>query len=802
MTQTSYRSSCVALLTTLLLAGCGGDGASGTLEISCGDGITGALASGGQVVVSGDTAKDLAGAAIGASAMTTLPVGDVSISCADDIVPPGYIALGPAVTFGPEGTWSNRAFDLTLPYKAARLPEGATNRHVRIVAKRHLGDGTPFFAPIANRSIVDDDRYASRVSFRGSEMVTYQAVAPENAGQTITRRYSYRAIVGISMGGNAALSIGLRNHNRFDLIGDLGGEPGPSMKYTLSFMREYLFGGFCTAADQTAARGNIGEMCTDLQRAVMPDQHERKSNFESMLYEDGDGVGLTLDRELYIKASRDLSRAFGNPAHYNPDNPYLPPGVPESFMDLSADARCSSAVVLHDFFDGEFNVDGSEDVITFCDGGDSTDLGLGVFDPARPQNDPAEIFLAVDLNKNGVRDAGEPVIVNGNEPYQDIGSDGVADADESGPFGAYDVVTNPDPAGDNYHYLRNPLGTEGNFDRDEGEPYEDVGIDGVAGTCQHGETPSGEIEGCYDYGEGDGEWNLSPNMERWYQSDLDVILAGMTEAERARVNIWSDAGIRDFMNAAVSANVGAGVLMADYQQEGAVFDSFEAVQGIELGLRYDFAKIDWSAIPRNAYVRYGDPDASESKIHNGDGRHVGTASQVVNRATTAFAWLNAQWPNGDLESIQTAGQIIEDLTFTPPSTGRETPYGLFLPPGYDLPENATQTYPVAYFLHGYGQDPNDLVLLSAVFENYMTNPDWEPEDRFQKFIIVYVDGRCRPTRNGVPVDPAGDGCERGTFYMDAPLDVPAKMETNMLELMDYIDANYRTKAAEDVEIVY
>jgi hypothetical protein len=65
--------------------------------------------------------------------------------------------------------------------------------------------------------------------------------------------------------------------------------------------------------------------------------------------------------------------------------------------------------------------------------------------------------------------------------------------------------------------------------------------------------------------------------------------------------------------------------------------------------------------------------------------------------------------------------------------------------------------------------------------------------RVQKFIIVYVDGRCRPNKDGTPVDLSGDRCEGGTFYLDSPLGGPAQMETNMLELMDYVDANYRTK---------
>lgn len=46
----------------------------------------------------------------------------------------------------------------------------------------------------------------------------------------------------------------------------------------------------------------------------------------------------------------------------------------------------------------------------------------------------------------------------------------------------------------------------------------------------------------------------------------------------------------------------------------------------------------------------------------------------------------------------------------------------------------------------------------------------------------------------MPVDPTGDACEGGTFYTDAPLGGKARMETNFLELMDHIDATYRTKS--------
>src|SRR5258706_1709007 len=138
-----------------------------TTTIACGTGTSGALSTASPVAVTAEDGADLRGAQIAADAHTTIPSDAVSIACADDIAPAGYIALGPAVSFGAEGTWSDRAFELTLPYKAARLPEHGTRAHVRIVAKRAGSDA--YFPAVSNRTIVDDDRYASRVTFRAGE---------------------------------------------------------------------------------------------------------------------------------------------------------------------------------------------------------------------------------------------------------------------------------------------------------------------------------------------------------------------------------------------------------------------------------------------------------------------------------------------------------------------------------------------------------------------------------------------------------------------------------------------------------
>ncbi|MEJ7603922.1 MAG: alpha/beta hydrolase-fold protein [Kofleriaceae bacterium] len=769
------------LLLAVLLIACGDDP---TTTIKCGTGTSGMLAPGTTVEVTGGA--DLRGAAITAGAKTTVPATEVTIACADDIVPAGYLALGPAVSFGTEGAWSDRPFELTLPYKSARLPKSAARRHVRIVARR--AGQEPYFPAVSNRTIEDADAYASRATFRAGELTTYQVVAAVSAGQPETQDFGWNAIIGISMGGNAAMSIAMRNPDRFDIVADLVGEPGPSMVYSLSMIRDFLFGGFCTAADQAAGRGNIGQLCPNV--STKPDQFEIAADYEHMISQQGEGVGLTLQRKLYMKASRDLARALSNPAHYNPTNPYAPPGIDAAFFTTPAATRCANPVRLANFYDREFNPAGDKRVITFCDGGDGPELGLAVFDPSKPQTDPAEILLAVDLNNNDVRDAGEPVITNAFEPFSDVGLDGKASIDEPG----YDAATNPDPSRDDYHYLRNPLGSEGNANHEDGEPYDDMGLDGVAGTCQAPAT------GCYDFGEANGKWDLSPNVARWYEGDVMRRMEALTEPQRHHMSLWFDAGIRDFLNASVSANAGVGQLMGKYQHAFGVYDGFAVLTGGRSEATYDFTEVPWADFPQHGYLRYGNPDATQAEIERGDGRHVGSPVQIISRVTTAFAWLDKRWPEGDRTATLDGGDIVADQMYTSPTTGRVSPYALFLPPGYGDPANANARYPVVYFFHGYGQEPNDLVTLSAVFANYMIGDTLEAV-RFQKFIIVYVDGRCRPQIDGVPVDPSGDRCEGGTFYMDAPLGGAAQIETNFLELVDHIDATYRTKARSSAQVV-
>jgi hypothetical protein len=279
------------------------------------------------------------------------------------------------------------------------------------------------------------------------------------------------------------------------------------------------------------------------------------------------------------------------------------------------------------------------------------------------------------------------------------------------------------------------------------------------------------------------------------------------------MTVWSDSGIRDFFNCHVSTNQFVG-LQAALGEQVRVYNGFQRLTGNPVTeTNFDFQRVDFPAIGENIYVLYGNPDATEGQIELGDGRHVGTALEFIFRFNTPFAFLSRRWPDGNTV-IENDDRPREEhflgsddpLTFTA-SNGRETHYSVYLPPGYYLEKNAELRYPVVYVLHGYGMDPDDLVEASGIFENYMIGSHlaW----RYQKMIIVYVDGRCRPggilgtDGNDYMIwsELGADACERGTFYSDSPTGSAAQGETHLLELMDIIDADFRTKDAQTYDVL-
>lgn len=772
---------------------------------ACAGSAEGEVAPGGELIVGSDT---LSGAAVripeGAAREDAYHVDAFTgrIECGEELAPAGYRALGPPVRFGPAHLRFGRELPLTIPIRLSLLPAGANRGHVE-VAYRGPSDASGRIVPIASPRFAGSAG-GGTLTFEVPRLGTYQAVVRDDAPSRRTREFQFRGILGFSMGGSGSGRIGLGNPELFDFVAPLGGPT--DWTYMLEHIRDNHIGGFCTEAQRNDGV-TTGCEAASLARVPAPTHiHEHAQHFEHWWYEDEyDGQGGTFNRTDYISIFRDLAAMFGNPNHdasADPSAPNIaPPGLPESIRTLPETERClpeNQVVIASGFYDDEFNPDGTHPVITFCDGQETGDIGQ--WDPTGGPRMPFEVAVAVDLNGNGVRDAGEPVIRNGREPFDDFGLDGVPSVDEPG----YDPETNPDPAGDDFDFQYNPTGTENNWNRDgerctagaEGvaEPFLDVGLDGVMGTAQLD-------AGGYDSGEGNGCFDRARGAQRMIESSPRYVAEHADQEVLQNLDLFADGGIRDLFNWVVMGNV----TMAGWSGRGLPVRFYNDHASLHMEGRpngaFSFEQVRWDEVGRYAMVRYGDPDVEERFLEIGDGGHVGTVSQLTSRLNAGLAMMSARWPDGDRARIQDRictptsvnceyiNQFVFDFTAT---TGRSGPVTVILPPGYFLEENASQRYPIVYFLHGYGMEPADLIALGLLLWQSMNNGRVGTERRMQKMILVFPDGRCR---NGE--------CLRGTFYTDAPESTPdgAQMQTFLLDLIEHMDANYRTRSPESFEVV-
>lgn len=740
------------------------------------------------------------------------PAGSLSES-SSPLTLAGFTTLGPAVSLRLQQPVRWRGIDVTLPIRNWPSALDAPAQRARIVVLSRFGTGAVHVTPLENITVVAPttpggpallrfhlpDHGIAPLGPAGTmpEVAVFQVAAPEQLGQMVKRRFSYRAIAGVSMGGIGASMNFFRNPDRYDAVGVMGADPGPDLTYSQGFIRDFFFGGFCP-------QDGSNPSCPP-QRAALDGQGELTGTFDAMPIQQGEGIGLTLKRSLYLRANRDLVRALGNWAYYNPADPYLPPGVPQSTLAQTPAVACQNPIVLagkmrdvnaKPFYDVRYNPAGLYDVITFCDGGEP-DGKPGVYDDTKPQRDPAQILLAVDVNGNGRRDKGEPVIIQQSEPFRDVGRDGKANKDEPG----YDPVTNPDPSGDDYHYLKNPGGTEGNWRFDDGEPYEDLGLDGVKGGCEI----DSAAPGCFDHGEGNGRFDLNPGLKRWLDHDPHTLAEGISDSVLRQRDIYYDAGIRDFFNAHVSTSTLFGVL-ANRGVPMRLFGGFPALVGRSPA---DEASYDASSAPIGelgscVFVRYGDPALSDSMAAaSGDGRHAGSTPEVVQRAVTLFSFLLSRWPDAD-RSLQPADdpRLIPGAQMFTMSNGRSTPYSIILPPGYFEPTNQNIRYPVAYFGHGYGMAPEDLgKSIGSLIHGFMSDPD--ETHRLSKAVLVFVDAVCRPGGEvpNAPLPTGGDLCEEGGFYTDHP--TGSYQGEAMLEQLDtFLRSKYRLHEPADITVPF
>lgn len=635
------------------------------------------------------------------------------------------------------------------------------------------------------------------------------------------RCFTWRAVAGVSMGGGTASRLGFSEPSLYDVVGVMG-TPFADTEFFFGMLERSHLSGFCSKEVLEAALAagqslddpsnpalncgihDVWPLPEDNPQQARPGYQVAVEDSDCAMFQsdynhwyrgpdEGRGGGFT--RNGLIEIVHDLLAAYGNLLYFNPESNYFPPGVDEGWhvAPHSADeaqvqaSLCANPRVIPNFYNAEWNPEGTYNAITFCDGSSGRS---GDYDPLDPQarSIPVEFAVALDMNGNGVRDWAEPVLINNRERWRDLGADGLASVEEPG----YDHLTNPDPSGDDFDTLKNPTGAEANLRHDEGESYDDFGLDGVAATG--------------DFGEGNGGYDLAPALQRAFDRSPAAYFNAMPQSQVDRLDVWLDAGIRDFLNTAQITNA----LFHDLkerQPSASVFNDFDSLPGVTDGYIYYAPDYSRDAMGKITYLRYGDTEVCPSSDDVlGDGNHVGP--DVVDRMFTLFSFMSARMPaqgrdlayGGGIEDMESPTGRLQDFsflsTFDSEVLGKSQEYGVLLPPDYYLPEMQEQGYPVLYFFHGQGMDVQGttaigLPIWPSMKESARNDRLQAGVTDLQRIILVFVDGNC-----------AGDECWTGNFYADfegLPSD-HRRFEDAFFELQRHIEKTYRVKKPELIPV--
>ena len=670
--------------------------------------------------------------------------------------------------------------------------------------------------------------------------------APDVPVEMVDRHFAFRAIFGLSMGANATL-IAARHPGRFDVAGGQGGYL--DYRYLGHLVRDRAFGGFCPMEQILANLDTIDEMDTPgfCGPVAASEPYEFDWDFNHFVYDFGP---TEFSRSFYLDVFEGFMLLYGNFFSYNPDNPLLPPGVPlEWHQGTSDEQKCAEPYHVGKpyNFNKEYNPLGEYDLVTVCDGenpvgckdGDPTKCGednpdylklAASYDPAYPHTRPLSFVLAVDYNGNGRRDYAEPIVVNSNERWDDVGADGCPNDREDGMGGCFaDAIPHGDGVdanGDDFDLLANPGGTERDHQWQEGEPFEDLGLDGV----------SKDVTGEADYGEGNGTFDYNPHYLDAVAHDLHTYFADASLDAVQAIDWEFDGGIRDPLSH-LTSNMHLLVPFVERGNELRTYEDFAGRPGTLMpdttcgGLMDYLGTFDWSArgIGRNVLLKYGDPNASAQAIEAGDGKHVGDGCQIVNRGVVGYAIASWRWPEPIVKKEAALQGRNVLATFYSPSLQDRRWFSITLPPGYDDADKADLRYPMVAFLTGHGMDVTSTSYTAILTSLFMA------QGNLPRFILVAPDGQCckrrlstgqrlcgclkidnewncvDPTCQGphdtcpIEIVPGGDldeECNKGNFYANQLVDrwgntdasTYMRYEDGVMDLLDWVDQNFRTRA--------
>jgi len=437
------------------------------------------------------------------------------------------------------------------------------------------------------------------------------------------------------------------------------------------------------------------------------------SEMEALLA-DFDNWPDDLSRRERLLAMRDLIGAFGNPFYDNEDSNFYPPEV-EGDDFVSFEPHTYPGIVTPD------NPNGTIPSVSFADA-----TGL-----------PVEFLLAHDLNGNGRRDAGEPIILQLHEPFTD--------------------------SNDNGRY-------------DSGEPYDDYGIDGVNGTD--------------DYGEGNGRYDDNPHVDMWLANDPYSLAADATldVTPGYRGSIYLDAlpGVPGGYSGQTAAVVAR---LESRLNEATPGEAFCIAN--ELGRYENFLSATY--VPTEE-LRCGEKFAY---LHGpGEYRDPWSAAadgQRMARLNHALSFLSQRMPNGLYDNVPKESKAVWQIrSYYSDVLGADVEYGIGFPAGYFDERSEWKVFPIVYVLH----DRASMVREWAELLTYQG--DLANRLLIKQAILVVVDGSRAVDGGrgyGYYVNQSAD--EVGGDYGDLFAELMDFIETTYRIQVDVIDRDFDDEDDDD-----
>jgi hypothetical protein len=330
-----------------------------------------------------------------------------------------------------------------------------------------------------------------------------------------------------------------------------------------------------------------------------------------------------------LRAYRDRLAAWGNSFYLNDDSHFYPPGV-SAFDFTHGQPKTLPPLYSPD------NPNGTYPTVTIYDA----------------SGEPVDFWVAHDLNGNGVRDAGEPIVIQMHEPFDDLNGNGVWDP---------------------------------------GEPFDDVGVDGVAGTD--------------DYGENNGQFDWNPRVARWLEID-PATLAGTADLDLTPG--YQNSVYLELLNDdpwGYNAQMEALAITLDQRLAAATEGEDEFCIANRMEQYYEPA-CDVPALTKPFWL------AEKYALFRLPGRSLdmwsdGQTALRTGRFSQALRFISLRMPNGLDDSPKEDQARWQVREFYSEALQEYVRFGVGFPAGYFDRVSDWKSFPVVYIFHGRDSDLND-----------------------------------------------------------------------------------------------